>query len=184
MPEPAALDTADASASPVPAPGNGPTPLDLHRSALRDPVALSTESATTESEIEREYQGATEQGQKDFEKTTWTIRQRYESARESARRKHGEVLGAIDAKFKAGSTTIEAETVPRVAKIDRDHESLENNVTQKLNHATWLAESVFDVAQNQAREEYKKWKERIGTHDEAMVALESQAFATIQRYAL
>ena len=76
MPEPAALDTADASATAVPAPGNGQTPLDLQRSALRDLVALSTESATTESEIEREYHAATEQGQRDFEKTTWTIRQR------------------------------------------------------------------------------------------------------------
>ena len=116
MPEPAALDTADASATPVPAPGNGQTPLDLQRSALRDLVALSTESATTESKIEREYHAATEQGQKDFEKTTWTIRQRYESARESARRKHAEVLAAVDAKFGAGATTIEAETVPRVQR--------------------------------------------------------------------
>src|SRR6476646_10066489 len=149
MPEPAALATADRSATVTPGPADGQTPLDLQRSALRDLVALSTESATTESEIEREYHGGTDQGQKDYEKTTWTIRQRYESARETVKRKHAEALAAIDAKFQAGSTTIEAETVPRVAKLDRDHESLENNVTQKLNHAIWLAESVFDVAQNQ-----------------------------------
>jgi hypothetical protein len=163
---------------------NGHTPLDLQRSALRDLVALATESATTESEIERAYHAGVEQGQKDYEKATWTIRQRYEGTKETVRVKHRDALGVIDAKFHQDSAAVEADTVPRVAKIDRDHESLEHNVTQKLNHATWLAESVFDVAQNQAREEYKKAKERIATHDEALVALEAQAFATVQQYAL
>jgi hypothetical protein len=184
MPEHVALETADRPASQAPAAADGQTPLDRQRSALRDLVALSTESATTESEIERSFQGATEQGQKDYEKTTWTLRQRYDNAREAVRRRHAEVLAAIDAKFNAGSTTIEAETVPRVAKIDRDHESLENNVTQKLNHATWLAESVFDVGQNQAREEYKKARERTTAHDEALAALDAQGVATVRRYAL
>ena len=162
---------------------NGHTPLDLQRSALRDLVALSVESATTESQIERAFHAAAEQGQKDYEKQVWTIRQRYEGMRESVKAKHREALVAIDERFHAASASVEADTVPRVAKIDRDHESLEHNVTQKLNHATWLAESVFDVAQNQAREEFKKAKERIGTHEEALVALEAQAFSTVTRYA-
>src|SRR5688500_11150924 len=189
MPEHATLnnpaETAPPTSGPAGAAGaNGDTPLDLQRSALRDLVALSTESATTESEIERAYQTATEQGQKDFEKTTWTIRQRYDGMREAVKNKHREALASVDAKFQRDTQVVEAETVPRVAKLDRDHESLEHNVTKNLNHALWLAESVCDVAGNQAREEYKKARERTQTHDEALAALDAQAFATLQRYSL
>ncbi|HZN66835.1 MAG TPA: FtsK/SpoIIIE domain-containing protein [Tepidisphaeraceae bacterium] len=159
------------------------TPLELQRRALRDLVALSTECATTESQIERDHADAIEQGRKDYEKTVWTIRQRYDSTRDSVNAKSRELLEQIESKYQAVATTVEAETVPRVQKIDRDHESLEHNLSQKLNHAIWLAESVFDVAQNQAREEYKKTREKLTTYEEASEALDGQALATVQRYA-
>ena len=114
---------------------NGHTPLDLQRAALRDLVALSLESATNESEIERAYHAGAEQGEKDYEKTTWTIRQRYENLRESVKAKHRETVAEIDAKFEEDSAAVEADTAPRVGKIERDFESLEGNVTQKLNQA-------------------------------------------------
>ena len=169
---------------PVPADAaNGTTsPLDLQRGALRDLVALATESATTESEIERAYQAATEQGAKELEKTTWALRQRYDSAKENARAKHKATVAEIDQRHKSEVAAAEAETVPRVTKADHDHEVLETALTEKLNQATWLAESVFDVSQNQAREEYKKVKERVGTHEEALAALDAQARSLVTLY--
>src|SRR4051812_13770195 len=158
------------------------SPLDLQRSALRDLVALATESATTESEIERTFQTSAAQEAKDFDKATWTLRQRYESAKEQVRRKSAEALAKVNEAYKAGATAAEADTVPRVQKIDRDHESLEQALSEKLNQAIWLAESVFDVSQNQAREGYKKARERIATHEEALAALEAQARATVVWY--
>jgi energy-coupling factor transporter ATP-binding protein EcfA2 len=158
------------------------SPLDMQRAALRDLVALATESATTESEIERTFEAATEQWRKEFDKSTWTLRQRYESAKDGVRTKHAAAVGEIDRKHRSELSTAEADTVPRVARVDRDHESLEHALTEKLNQATWLAESVFDVSQNQAREEYKKVKERVQSHNEALAALEAQAAATVRLY--
>jgi hypothetical protein len=162
--------------------GDTPSPLDLQRSALRDLVALATESATTESQIERTLHTSVEQEAKDFDKATWTLRQRYESAKEQVRTKHREALAQVTARHQSAVTTAEAETVPRVQRIDADHETLEHALSEKLNQAIWLAESVFDVSQNQAREEYKKTRERITTHEEALGALEAQARATVVRY--
>ena len=169
-------------------PGTGPSgeaapsPLDLQRNALRDLVALATESAATESRIEREFQAATEQGRKDLERMVWTLRQRYEGAKDQVRNQHSEALSRIEEAYNAGASTAEAETVPRVAKADRDHESIEHALTEKLNHAVWLAESVFDVSQNQAREEYRNAKERVSGHGDALAALEVQERATVERY--
>ena len=158
------------------------SPLDLQRGALRDLVALATESATTESQIERTLQTSLGQEAKDFDKSTWTLRQRYESAKEQVRSKHREALAQVNARYESVATEAEAHTVPRVQRIDADHESLDHALSEKLNQAIWLAESVFDVSQNQAREEYKKTRERITTHEEALGALEAQARATVVRY--
>lgn len=160
----------------------GLSPLDLQRSALRDLVALATESATTESQIEQTFQASTEQERKEYDKGAWMLRQRYETAKDQVRGKHREALAQVNAAYQSGATTAEAETVPRVQKLDRDHESLDQALSEKLNQAIWLAESVFDVSQNQAREEYKKTRERITTHEEALAALEAQARATVLWY--
>ena len=101
-PAAAADPNAPGAAADAPSP-NGHTPLDLQRSALRDLVALATESATTESEIERAYHAGVEQGQKDYERATWTIRQRFEGTKEAVRVKHRDALEVIDARFREDS---------------------------------------------------------------------------------
>ena len=161
---------------------DSPSPLDLQRNALRDLVALATESAATESQIERTLQTSLEQEAKDYDKATWTLRQRYESAREQVRAKSREGLAQVNERYQSVATEAEAVTVPRVQRIDADHESLEHALSEKLNQAIWLAESIFDVSQNQAREEYKKTRERITTHEEALGALEAQARVTVVTY--
>jgi len=166
----------------APAPAAGDSPLDLQRSALRDLVALATESATTESRIERDFHAATEQAAKELDKAVWTLRQRYESAKDQVRNKHRDAVAQVTASYGAGEKAVETETVPRVAKIDRDHESIEHALGEKLNHAIWLAESVHDVSQNQARAEYGKVKEKVTEQGEALAALEQQEWALLQQY--
>src|SRR2546423_6453431 len=93
---------------------DGRSPLDLQRSALRDLVALATESATTESLIEHTFQTSAQQAREDHEKATWTLRQRYESAKDQVRNKHREAMAQVGVTYQSGATTAEAETVPRV----------------------------------------------------------------------
>lgn len=156
--------------------------LERQRGALRDLVGLATDSATTESEIEGAFCAATERGRKEVDRATWLLQQRYESAKEQARNQHRDTIAQIGATYAAGAQTAEAETVPKVARVDRDHESLEHALTEKLNQATWLAESVHDVSVNQARDEHRKVKERVAGQEEALALLEAQERATLSRY--
>src|SRR5687767_10570089 len=99
--------TADEAAAPGRAPRPAPPPaprpaeetaLDLQRRALRDLVALSTECATTESQIDQDFAAALEQGRKDYEKTVWTLRHRYDSTRDSVNAKHRDLLAQVQAR--------------------------------------------------------------------------------------
>ena len=52
------------------------TQRDRQRAALRDLLALATESAAMEAEIEAKYKAAVDKGAKEFETTNWSVEQR------------------------------------------------------------------------------------------------------------
>src|SRR5205823_5560654 len=120
---------------------DGRSPLDLQRAALRDLVALATESATTESQIERTFQTSAEQARKDHEKATWTLRQRYESAKDQVRNKHGEALSALEAQaratvvwygFQPAPTPEDAPPVPATGAAEQEFETRRAGAARNL----------------------------------------------------
>src|SRR5260370_37823603 len=78
------------------APGSAPiwapsmTQRDVQRAALRDLVALATEGATTENEVEQTCRGAVEIPDKDLGTTPRCIEQRCRSSAESIRHQHNQ----------------------------------------------------------------------------------------------
>ena len=165
-----------------PAPADVPSGRDVQRNALRDLVALATQSAATEAQIEQQYRSATEQANKELEKTNWSIEQRFASLSESTAQQHQEKLSEISSRREAQVAQARNSHGSALERIERDHEPAERKTQHQLEQAIWLADSVLEVAQNQAREEAKKVREALKTHGEALDGIEKQAAKLLERY--
>src|SRR5579862_604316 len=74
------------------------TARDLQRAALRDLVALSSECAKTEAEIEQRHKTEIEDANAKLDKTLFVTEQRAEHLKEQVRQKHDDHLQVIDKK--------------------------------------------------------------------------------------
>src|SRR5690242_18395305 len=173
--------------SPMPVTHSEPPPpaqgvREVQRGALHDLVALATESAATEAQIERLFQTSTADATKEAHDSQWAIDARNRGHEESLRQKHDERLTSAKAKFESDKTALEQSLQESRERIERDHEPVDRKVREKLQQAIWLADSVFEVAQNQIHEEVKKSKEAVKAHDEAADLMEQRAMQLLYRY--
>src|SRR5579884_2911538 len=155
---------------------------DVQRSALHDLVALATESAATEAEIEGLFKASTEGASKEAEKSRWTINARYRGYEDSLRQKHEERVANAKSKYEADKSALEQSLRETRERIEREHEPLDQKMKEKLQQAVWLADSVLEVAQNQIREEVKKSHDAVKAHNEALDLMEGRAWQLLQRY--
>jgi DNA segregation ATPase FtsK/SpoIIIE-like protein len=170
------------SSAPPPSQAAGPSPRDVQRDALRDLVALATESAATEARIEEQYRSATEGATKELEKSAAEMTARFAELVASVRQKDVERRGEIESRY--ASNVEEAEHAHEQArrKIDREYNPIERKTRQQLEHAIWLADSVLEVAQNQIREENKKIREALKTHAESLAEMELGGLKLLNTY--
>ena len=170
------------SSAPPPSQAVGPSPRDVQRDALRDLVALATESAATEARIEEQYRSATEGATKELNSARATITNHFAGLVESARQKDVERRGEIESRY--GANVEEAQHAHEQArrKIDREHNPIERKTRQQLEHAVWLADSVLEVAQNQIREENKKIREALKSHAESLAEIELAGLKLLNTY--
>jgi DNA segregation ATPase FtsK/SpoIIIE, S-DNA-T family len=160
----------------------GPSPRDVQRDALRDLVALATESAATEAQIEQQFEASTEQARKEFEKAQWAVNQRYAGLQQSTTQQYETKVTEIKAYFRNAQEEAKEGLSQGRLKVDRDHEPVERKTRQQLDQAVWMAESVLEVAQNQVKEEAKKTAAIVQTNAESLDSIEQQALKLLKRY--
>src|SRR5205085_10009096 len=98
---------------------------DVQRNALHDLVALATESATTEAQVERLFHTSTADATKVAHDSEWSINARYRGYEESLRQKHEERLASAKAKFESEKAALEQSLQENRERIERDHEPLD-----------------------------------------------------------
>jgi len=158
------------------------SPRDVQRDALHDLVALATESAATEAEIERRFRTSTEQAGKEFEKTQFQLGQRHAAERAGAEERHQQRAAELHAQFMSEVADAKSSHARVRERIERDHEPVDRKTREQLEQAVWLADSVLEVAQNQARADEKKVKEQLKAHSDAVDGIESQGLKQLERY--
>jgi hypothetical protein len=170
--------------TPSPARDRAPvkSPRDVQREALHDLVALATESATTEAEIESRWRVSTEQAAKEFEKTQYSLVQRMTAARAALAEKHQQRASELHAAFMEEVAEAKQGHIHVRARIERDHEPIDHKAREQLEQAIWLADSVLEVAENQIRAEDKKVREQVKTHADAIDGIEQQAAKLLLKY--
>ena len=145
-------------------------------------MALATESAATEAEIERRWRTVTEQAGKEFEKAQYALSQKLTAARAAAAARQQEHAAKLHASFMAEVAEAQWAWRGAASAIERDHEPVDRKTREQLEQAVWLADSVLEVAQNQVRAEDKKVKEQIKTHSDAVDGVEQQADKLLLKY--
>ena len=119
-----------------------PSDRDLQRAALRDLVALASECARTETEIEKRHKTELEEAAVKLDKSLFVTEQRGEHLKEQVRQKYAEHIQKIDKQFQDELQQSAAQDAAMRQRIDQDFEKNEKELRDKLQQATWLAEDV------------------------------------------
>src|SRR5665213_719794 len=144
------------------------TDRDVQRATLRDLVALATECAATESEIERRYRAQVEDEDKTFKRVTFDTRNKYSNQREGVRRTRETAIAAVDGQFQTAFDELKADDEEARRKLASRHDLTIQEVKSKFNQAVWLADSVLENAQNGVALDYKKAKDLVEAHIKAL----------------
>jgi S-DNA-T family DNA segregation ATPase FtsK/SpoIIIE len=182
QPTPAAEAEPAAPPAVGPAPGTGEATRDMQRSALRDLVVLSTESAATEARIEADRVQALETAAKEFDKSTFSIRERFKTMEEQVRQKYADRVARTEAAYKQGVAKTEADAKRATQTIEAEAEPISRKLKDKLNHDIWLADSVFDVAQNQFKAQAKKSSDQYESQLKELESVQEKAAVELARY--
>ncbi len=159
-----------------------PTDRDVQRATLRDLASLATDCAATESEIERRYAREVEDEKTKNERLKSDIAHRFTSLCEEAQSTLQRSLVQADETFdKEMSALKEADEGAR-EKVDLKHELVQQEVKKKYDQATWLADSVYDVACNAAGAEFKKIKDLADEQTKSLDEMEQKAAKLLETY--
>ena len=164
------------------APAERNTERDLQRAALRDLVALSTECAARETEIEQALERAVTSANREFDRKVEQIELRAEGAKQEAREQHAERAAKVNAQYGADFNALNGADRASRQRIETDADNIERDAKEKLQQAVWLADSVLEATQNQAHAEYKKTREQVATNNEQLDELEKQVNQLLETY--
>lgn len=155
---------------------------DIQRTALRDLVALARQCAARDHEIEKINASGTESARRAFDTTAAEIEKRYAKQREEL---EDRALGArrrVEDQFVSETNGLKANHEQTIQKIEFDHDSLEQNLKKQFNHSLWVADSIFDGAQHQIREDYKTVRDQHAAQLDLIDKIDHEAQSSIANF--
>jgi head-tail adaptor len=144
---------ADPSTSPSASPQ--PAEHDAARAALRDLVTLCAECTAKEAEIAQTHQAEVEQADKELARFRSNFEMRFKALRDEIQQKSQVRIDEINRQFQAELAELKASDTHRRRMVVDDFERVNGDVQNKVQQAVWLAESVYEAAQNGLKEESK-----------------------------
>jgi S-DNA-T family DNA segregation ATPase FtsK/SpoIIIE len=169
-------------ATPPSPPQPSATQRDIQRAALRDLVALATESAATEHEIEAKFGQSVENVDKELETALWSAQQRVKTNDELVRGKAEERLAAVEAKFASESRDIRKKLEASRDRIARENDPPQQQLKTKYDQAVWLADSVLDSTHGQVREDLLKKRGDVAAEEAQLQQKEAEINALMRLY--
>lgn len=163
-------------------PGPRLSERDAQRATLHDLVALATECAATESEIERRYRSEVEEEHKTFKRLEFEARNKFSNAREAVARAHKEAEASAESAYQQTADGLKSEDEQTRRKLDSRHDLTLDEVKEKHDQAVWLADSVLENAQNGISLDFKKAKEAVESHLKTLDELAARSGKLLQTY--
>ncbi|HSV13241.1 MAG TPA: FtsK/SpoIIIE domain-containing protein [Tepidisphaeraceae bacterium] len=181
LPPTAAPAAASAGAAP---PATAETDRDIQRSALRDLIALSTESASTEADIEREHRTSLEKEKQTFSDRDFQINEQHKQHVADANQQNQDRLNELASQYQAERNKIVSADKAFRQKIESEKSAIDDRLKQKYDQAVWEADSVNEMASQKIAADYKATTEAIKAAGDALNAMEVKAAELVQLYGL
>jgi S-DNA-T family DNA segregation ATPase FtsK/SpoIIIE len=164
-----------------------PKPLtdrDIQRQALRDLIALSSESAATESDIEREYRTGKDEAGKSSGDRAFGIEQRHRQAMADAEQQGKAKLASIAQRYKAERQKLAAADAAAKKKADADKQSVDARLKQQFDEKVFAADTELEASSHRANLAYKQVSDRVNGAGEELNGLEVAAGNKVVKYGL
>ena len=158
------------------------TDRDIQRQALRDLVSLSAESAAVESDVAREYRTGKDEATRSAADRAFQIDQRHAQQQADAEQQGQAKLAAIAQQHKAERNKVAVADAAAKKKAEQDKAAVDQKVRKKYDHDVWVADSVLEVANNQANAAYGAKAGRVNAAVDELTGLEVTAGQKVVRY--
>src|SRR4051794_13512954 len=143
------------------APQLAPAERDLQRAALRALVELCERCAAREQEIEQQHAAALDNANKELDRNTWGIEERFKNQQDAIREKYEGRISSAEERYKKDFDSLKHSDTLARQRLDHEKSAIDRDVKKSFEQAAWLAESVFDAAQIGLREEFKEVNDRV-----------------------
>jgi DNA segregation ATPase FtsK/SpoIIIE, S-DNA-T family len=158
------------------------THRDLQRGALQDLLALTTECAQREAEIEQKFQGAASDAQGAGQRKLTDAERKYKSLLEQVAAKFQEKQGQIDARYQQSVASLKVSDQNLRHRVRAEYDQAQQQAKKDYDQAMWLAESVLEAEQQKAIEELKNATELNATQTEFLNTKEGEQGSLMERY--
>jgi len=158
------------------------TKRDVQREALRQLVDLSAQCASRETEIEERYKKEIEEADLELEKANWGIEQRHKSLSDQIEQRYDEKKAEIAATYNEGLGDLNSGDSRLRNRIAQEHDAVTREVKKQYDQAMWMADSVFEVAKNRVKADFKKASDEIEAYKQAVEDMRQQMNVHVRNY--
>ncbi len=160
------------------------TDRDIQRAALRDLIALATEGASTESDIERERRTSLEKENHTFSDRNFQIEDRHKQLTEETNQQHQARLREMASQYQAERSKITAADKAFREKVEVDKAAVDERLKKKYEQAVWEADSVHEMATQKIAAAFKATSEAIKAAGDELNGMEVKSAELVQEYGL
>src|SRR5947208_8035076 len=155
---------------------------DPARAALRDLVVLCSECAVRETQLEQEHRETLEQAEKELARAKSNLEMRVKATRDEVQQKYQSRIDQINQQFQSDIAELKSTDEARRRRINDDYEKTHAEISNKIQQANWLAESVYEGVRNGLTDEATRGKEAHAKELEGLEELEKNADVVIRSF--
>jgi hypothetical protein len=152
---------------------------DLQRRSLRDLIALATQCAAEDLQIEQQKTDAELKLREAIDKADWLRDERRKQQLDAIQEKHNLRKNEILERVSTDEQAITTQHKQAQRKTEHEFDSVASEAKQKQQQAIWLAESVQEASTNQARDDFKKTRAKVEAAREELDGLQTQALQAL-----
>lgn len=155
---------------------------DRHRASLRDLIALGADCSRRETAVERRYRTELQALETGYAKLNEGIEQRYQELKADIAQRYAGFLETIEQQYQADQEKLAELERGAHQRIETESATLKREVGQRLQQATWLADSVFEATQNQLSADARQSEEDATRRRQLLDVLEDRAARLLLTY--
>ena len=159
-----------------------PTVRDTQRAALADLLQLSRECSASEAELDARHRQTQAESKEKLDKALLGAEMRLDTLKKQSDQSTAEARVRLDNELRHELARLRENLQHRRQVAAAAFEATRGDVKKKLDHHTWLADSVLEAAELKANGDLRTEVEKNNEQAEQLALIEAEAAALVQRY--